>query len=390
MPCLPFFVSRFSFFVVVCACSKITHLPDTYFVLTTTAPSLSRKTDSVMRTVSPPPKQSAPSFELQRFAMHGAAIGISSAVKSLAPQIEHLFGDFRVKQWPPRVVPVTGTLWPYEQSHVLKHLSPMARRVATHCELLELYEDEERFWLVDDRWGIAEMNLLKGQWRSWVLPNPAIDATRVAEMAILWPMAQLLRARGIYLLPAASVAFADRSFLIISPFGIGPELTTLIRGGYRLIGQSWTAVREHDGRFAMLNFPGQVERPIPPGMRLTHSASADAASTWIDLMREFAGVEQAHGWCDAVLIATPARRAVSSIRPLDRGSAAQVLRGAWPMFELHPTRRHGQLPARLAQKVPCYQLTLSREPRDLLGILGALPTPISDAVVRPTSLRAAG
>jgi hypothetical protein len=373
-----------------CACSKITHLPDTYFVLTTTAaPSLSRKIDISGHAPPPPAPARSTSFELQRFAMHGAAIGISSAIKPLAPQIEHLFGDFRVKQWPPRVVPVTGTLWPYEQSHVLKHMSPTARRVATHCELLELYEDEERFWLVDDRWGIAEMNLLKGQWRSWVLPKPAIDATRVAEMAILWPMAQLLRARGIYLLPGTSVAFADRTFLVIAPFGIEPELTTLIRGGYRIIGQSWTAIREHDGRFALLNFPGQVERPIPPGMRLVHGGS-EASSTWIDLMREFAGIEQEQGWCDAVLIATSGRRAEATVRPLDRGGAAQVLRSAWPMFELHPSRRHGQLPARLAQKVPCYQLTLSREPRDLLRTLATLPTPITDSLVRPTPLRAAG
>ena len=355
----------------------------------TTAPTaaVSRKIDAAAATPAPAPSNS---FELQRFALHGSAIGISSAVKSLAPQIEHLFGDFRVKQWPPRLVPVTGTLWPYEQSHVLKHLSPTARRVATHCELLELYEDEERFWLVDDRWGIAEMNLLKGQWRSWVLPNPAIDATRVAEMAILWPMAQLLRARGIYLLPAASVAFADRSLLVISPAGIEPELTTLIRGGYRIIGQSWTALKEHDGRFALLNLPGQVERAIPPGMRLTNSAIGEQAPTWIDLMREFAGVEQREGWCDAILIATSARRATASVRPLDRAAAAQVLRSAWPMFELHPSRSHGQLPARLAQKVPCYQLTLSRDPRDLLRILATLPTPMRDSVVRPAPLRAAG
>jgi hypothetical protein len=318
--------------------------------------------------------------------MHGCAVGISSAVKSLAPEIAHLFGDFRVKQWPPRVVPVSGTLWPYEQSHVLKHLSPTARRVATHCELLELYEDEERFWLVDDRWGIAEINLLKGQWRSWVLPKPAIDATRVAEMAILWPMAQVLRARGLYLLPAASVAFGNRAFLLISPFGIEPELTTLIRGGWRIIGQSWTAIHEQDGRFELLNFPGQLERPIPPGVRL---AGRGASSPWVDLMYEYAGAEQQRGLCDAVLIATSARRTTSGVRPLDRGAAAQVLRGAWPMFELHPSRRHGQIPARLAQKVPCYELTLSREPRELLNILATLPTPIRDSVVQQRPLRAA-
>ena len=338
---------------------------------------------------APVPAPAKQTFELQRFAMHGCAVGVSSAVQALAPQIEHVFGDFRVKQWPPRVVPVTGTIWPYEQSHVLKHLSPGARRVATHCEMLELYEDEERFWLVDDRWGIAEINLLKGQWRSWVLPKPAIDSTRVAEMAILWPMAQLLRARGVYLLPAASVAFAGRAFLLISPLGIEPELTTLIRGGYRIIGQSWTALREQDGRVELLNFPGQVERPIPPGMRL---AGGEASPTSIDLMREFAGTEQHQGWCDAVLIATFGRRASASALPLDRAAAGQVLRASWPIFELHPSRRHGQLPARLAQKVPCYQLTLSREPRDLLGILATLPTPLRESVPRPqpSSLRAAG
>lgn len=356
----------------------------------TPSPTASRKIDPPADASVRPAeaRSSSTSFELQRFALHGSAIGISSAVKSLAPQIERLFGDFRVKQWPPRAVPVTGTIWPYEQSHVLKHLSPTARRVATHCDLLELYEDEERFWLVDDRWGIAEMNLLKGQWRSWVLPTPAIDPTRVAEMAILWPMAQLLRARGIYLLPAASVALGDRSFLLIARFGIEPELTTLIRGGYRIIGQSWTALREHDGRFELMNFPGQVERPIPPGMRLT--GSGEAAPSWIDLMCEFAGIEQRHGWCDAVLIMTPGRRAISNLRPLDRSSAAQVLRTSWPIFELHPSRRHGQLPARLAQKVPCYQLTLSREPRDMLRILGSLPTLLGDALVRPAPRRAAG
>ena len=359
-------------------------------MLTSTA-ATSRTTATLSRTIHPtaPAKQS---FELQRYALHGCALGLSSGVKSLAPQIDHLLRDFRVTQWPPRVVPVSGTIWPYEQSHVLKHLSPGARRVATNCDLLELYEDEERFWLVDDRWGIAEINLLKGQWRSWVLPNPAIDATRVAEMAVCWPMAQLLRARGLYLLPAASVAFCGRAFLLISPFGVEPELTTLIRGGYRIIGQSWTALRERDGRFEMLNLPGQVERPIPPGLRLAGSGGGETSSpTCIDLMREFAGVEQQQGWCDAILIASSGRRASAGAHALDRTAAAQVLRTAWPIFELHPSRRHGQLPARLAQKVPCFQLALSREPRDLLGILAALPTPMPNLVHSgPPSLRAAG
>jgi hypothetical protein len=182
--------------------------------------------------------------------LHGTAVAVESHVKALSPAIEHAMGEFRVKNWREGVVPISGTIWPYDQSHVLRYMSPTARRIASQSDLLELYEEDERFWLVDDRWGIAEMNLLKGTWRSWILPNPQLDTVRCVQMSMLWPMAQLLRARSV-----------------------------------------------------------------------------------------------------------------------------QVLRTAWPIFELHPNRRHGQLPARLAQKVPTYQLHLSREPRDLLKMLAALPIP---------------
>jgi hypothetical protein len=319
--------------------------------------------------------------------LHGTSIGITNWVPALSTELKHLLEEFRVATWPSGSVPVTGTIWPYEQSHVLKHLSQSARRVAGNSELLELYEDEERFWLVDDRWGIAEMNLLKGQWRSWVLPSPSLDPVRCAQLAVLWPMAQLLRARGLYVVPAASVSFADRSFLIISPFGIEPELSALIRGGYRCIGQSWTAIREAEGRFSLRNLPGHVERPVPPGMRLS---TGEAAPSWIDLMREYDAAEQRHGWCDAVLVVDPGRRPRSDARPLERGAAGALLKQAWPIFELHPNRRHGQLPARLAQKVPCYQLHLSRDPRDLLKLLATLRTPTTSSVIRPEPLRAAG
>jgi hypothetical protein len=325
---------------------------------------------------------------LARFAVHGSAVGITSRVPPLAGQIRHLLGEFEVDAWPDRTLPVTGTIWPYEQSHVLKHLSPTARRVAANSDLLELYEDEERFWLVDDRWGIAEVNLLKGQWRSWLLPQPAIDPIRCAHFAVLWPMAQILRSRGLSLVPAASVSFGDRSFLLISPFGIEPELSALIRGGYRIIGQSWTAIREEEGRFSMLTLPGHVERAILPGMRL--STTGETTPAWVDLMREHDAAQQYHGWCDAVLVVDPGRRPRAGVRPLDRSAAGHLLRQAWPIFELHPHRRHGQLPGRLSLKVPCYQLHLSRDPRDLLKILSTLRTPTAAAVARPIALRAAG
>jgi hypothetical protein len=334
------------------------------------------------------------SANLQRYSLHGAAIGITSMVKGLAPELGHLLGDFRVPNWPAGSLPISGMVWPYERSHVLKCMSPTAKRVengvGSRDDLLELYEDDERFWLVDDRWGISEINLIKGQWRSWVLPAPQVDTVRVAQMAVMWPLAQLLRARGLYLVPAASVAFGDRSFLMLSPFGLEPELMTLIRAGYRIIGQSWTAIREHEGRFSMMNLPGYVERALPPGMRLTTNGSVPSTPTWVDLMHEFCGAELGHGWCDAVLIIDAVRRGQTNVRPLDRGFAVQILKAAWPIFELHPNRRHGQLPARMGRSVPSFQISLSREPRDLLSLLATLPTPASHAVIRPQRLRAAG
>jgi hypothetical protein len=306
-------------------------------------------------------------------------------VRSISAQLEHALGEFRVPAWPAGAVPVTGTLWPYEQSHVLRHMSQAARRVANNGDLMELYEEDERFWLVDDRWGIAEMNLLKGQWRSWILPNAQMDTVRCVQMAVLWPMAQLLRARGLYVVPSASVSLAGKTFLILSPFGIEAELSALIRGGYRVIGQSWTAIREESGRFLLLHLPGHIERSVPPGMRM----SAEPVQTWVDLMAENINAEQRQGWCDAILVVDTGRRPQASLRPLDRVRAVQVLRSAWPIFELHPNRRHGQLPARLAQKVPCYQLHLSRQPKDLLKMLATMPIPITEASVRGQGMRVA-
>ena len=97
-------------------------------------------------------------------------------------------------------------------------------------------------------------------------------------------MAQLLRARGLYMVPASSATLAGRTFLMLSPFPLEPELTALIRGGYRVIGQSWTAIREEDGRFKLLHLPGHVERSIPPGMRLASELSRGDSAEYAGMM----------------------------------------------------------------------------------------------------------
>src|SRR5438034_6736624 len=70
---------------------------------------------------------------LQRFSLHGAGVGVTCMVKSLACEIEHLLSDFRVSNWTAGVVPVTGTIWAYEQLHVMRHLSQTAKRVTTNA-----------------------------------------------------------------------------------------------------------------------------------------------------------------------------------------------------------------------------------------------------------------
>ena len=89
---------------------------------------------------------------------------------------------------------------------MLRHLSPTAKPVAAMGSTMELYEEGERFWLIDDRWGLTEMNLLKGQFQSWILPRPAIDPGMIVQDAVLWPLAQLLRGKGLSLVPGISVA----------------------------------------------------------------------------------------------------------------------------------------------------------------------------------------
>jgi hypothetical protein len=189
-------------------------------------------------------------------------------------------------------------------------------------------------------------------------------------MAITWPLAQLLRARGVHLLPAVSVVRDGWAVLIICPFTLEAELVAMIRAGYKIIGQRWTAVREEDGRLALLHLPGMVERSFVPRLRSVSGAESDAA--WADLSHEYLGSWQNHAFCDAVLVADGGRRNCAAIRDVDPETSLELLRRAWPIQELHPQRRHGQLPLKLAQHARVCEVRLSRSPRELLDQLALL------------------
>ncbi|MGB7161107.1 MAG: hypothetical protein WBD40_23810 [Tepidisphaeraceae bacterium] len=317
-----------------------------------------------------------------RYSLYDLPIEIACDVGTLDAEIARVLGPFRVRDggaFAGRAQATTAIIRPYEEADVMRRLSPRAKRVTSASAATELYEDGERFWLIDDRWGIVEINLLKSQWRAWLLPNPRVDPVRRAEMAVLWPMAQLLRARGLYLLPAVSLVRNGFGLLLLSPFDLGPELSTLVRAGCRVVGQRWTALREWGGHVEMLHLPGVIERPLSPRMRLAGAMTTTApmkttapTDTWVDLAREHCGTELSHAPCTGVFVISPGRRPAAHLRPLG-ADAVSVLRGGWPIEELHPLRRHGQLPARLASRCACYEAALSRDPHELLGLMNALP-----------------
>jgi hypothetical protein len=311
-----------------------------------------------------------PSAPPRRFAVHGLAVEVECAVPEVSAEVGRALGAFEVGGWPDGFTPVGGVVRAYDSTTVARHVSPNARPLPRSQDLAELYEDGERFWLVDERWGMAEVNFLKGTWRSWVLPHPQCDPVRVAEMAVLWPLAQLLRPRGLYLLPAAAAVRDGFAFLLVCPFGVGPELTALARAGYKIIGQQWTAVREEDGRLALLHLPGRVERGAAP--RLARWAAGGDVSNWVDLNAQFPGSTQHHAFCDAVLVAGAGRRAQAALTALDPSDALHLLRQAWPIVELHPHRRHSPLPLKLSQQCTCAEAQLSRNAAELVDLLEGL------------------
>jgi len=92
----------------------------------------------------------------------------------------------------------------------------------------------------------------------------------------------------------------------------------------------------------------------------------------MDLSRAHLNCEQRRATCDGVFVIARGRRPAVHLRPLN-GDSLDAIRAAWPIAELHPMRRHGQLPAKLAATCACYDIALSRDPDDVVGLLGALP-----------------
>lgn len=298
-----------------------------------------------------------------KFVIHGLGVDLACEVPSLVAPITRALGDFAVTSLPSSLSTSQGVLRGYLQDEVLKHLSPTATRMGGTNHLLEIYEQDERFWMIDDHSGLCQLNLLKNQFRSWVLEGQrsASHAHQLIQQMVMWPISQLLRSRGLCMIPAAAVMRDGWSALILSAFSLEPELRALVKAGWRIIGQNWTAIREEQGQIMMHWLPGAMSRPLPPGAAMDDGL--------VDLTAEFCGSRCEQAACDAVLLIAPGRRPLADLRHIAPANTFSALRRDWPSVELRPSRRAGQLPARLARQAQIFDVQLSRQHSEILNIM---------------------
>lgn len=299
---------------------------------------------------------------VRKLSLHGLAIEIACESPSLDPTLGRLLGSFAVAEFEQPTI-TRGSILPYDGAEVARRLPSNVAPLHAPGELTEIYVQDERAWIFDERWGMSEINVLKAQWKSWILPQPRIDPVRLTDMAVLRPLAMLLKNRGIHLIPAAAVARDSFAVLAISPFGLERELSALLAARYRIIGQRWTALREDDGRLALLGMPGVVQQ---------RPAGTAGPAEWIDLTSSNPLSAQPYATCNAVLIIDAGRRARASLNPWSADDAATVLRLAWPLPELHPSRRRVQFASRIPQLCPCHRVQLSHEPSEWVSLLESL------------------
>jgi hypothetical protein len=346
-------------------------------------------------------------------------------VPALNLAVRSALGEFAATDFPAGFATTTGAIRPFDERAVLRHLSAAARPISTGSGgVIELYQDAERFWLIDERWGLAEINLLRGSWQSWVLTQTWVDPVRLVENAVVWPLAQLLRGKGLSLIPAVGLSVMGRGILVISPFGVHRELRAAVVAGARVVGQQWTALREEDGRVSMLRMPGRVETQMPPRLRNAEAATRGArdraadqrslhgggrasekirephrprsdigidvdievdggiradtdraplrammTSQWTDVCADAPRSAQHHAFVDAVVVVDRGRRPAPLLRSIARRDATALLKQTWPILELHPHRRTGAMAARLAQHTRTFEIQLSRDPNDFSQML---------------------
>ena len=114
--------------------------------------------------------------------------------------------------------------------------------------------------------------------------------------------------------------------------------------------------------------PGRMEHSTTPRLRFT---SDEQQKGWLDLTEQHPGSRQSHAFCDAVLLAEPTRRGQARLRATDSIEAIDLLQREWPILELDCASKGRSLASQLAQSCRCFEVQLSRNTKDLLGLLNS-------------------
>ncbi|MEM8875235.1 MAG: hypothetical protein AAGD32_13385 [Planctomycetota bacterium] len=302
------------------------------------------------------------------WCVHGMGVEVDCAVPGLR-EAALTFAEWAEPALPPGMSIIRGEVLPYDADKVATHLSTNAKPVADAVGFAELWQDPAMpgiYWSIDERWGLGEINLPKRTWRSWVLDHAAensADLPRLMEQGVLQPMAQLLRTRGLHLMPAASLAVGGWSLLLVCPFNIQPEIARLVDDGFDVIGQRWTALREEDGAVALLGTPAPVEMSRSPRPMRMHQPTDGPPWSTLPANRVH------HAFADAVIVIDAGRRGGCEISPVSAMDAANTIRNAWPLPPLDPHRHAPTLAAKLAECCNVFRVELSREPLEFVGLI---------------------
>lgn len=331
----------------------------------------------------------SPNRQVMRLNLHGHTVEIAARLPGLRQVIHDLLASLAVDAVPEGFHPVEGLIEPYDADVVARHISPNADCVARFGDGAELWREAERNWLIDDNWGLCEINLLKRTWRSWVLPIAESEPMRCLDRAVLWPLACVLAPRGLVMIPAPSIVHRGRGVLLLAPFNLEPELSLLAHAGHGVVSSRWTAIREEAGRSLLLQVPGKVERSPVPHLRMRLAVDFEhqpCVGQWYDLCPPDQMMHYAD--CSIVLLVEPGRRAMASLKPLTGASAQAAVRHAWPMPEFSQSSRPTRTALQLAQQSAIFRIELSRDPRALLRLLDQintepLPTP-AKSTLRPS------
>jgi hypothetical protein len=297
------------------------------------------------------------------FSIYGAAVTLDDSC-GLDAGIAAFLKLFEVNRNMPDGVRTQGVIRPFDLAEVTHSLSNAGGSQRRGDRLIDIYSSAGRHWILDDRWGVCEIDLLKHRWRSWVISQPMLDAVQLAEAAAIWPMAQLLRLRGIELVPAISIERSGWGALVIAPYPIPREISRIVRAGYRIVGQRWTALIRQDGRVGLWHVPGLTESPAVGG-RLIRSKPV-----WTNPIAGDPWASAEVAWCDAVVAIAAGRRSKSCGRVIAAGEAQGALRRAWPICELPVDRPRLQHPAAaLAEQSLCMSVQLSRHEDEFLELI---------------------